>query len=127
MGELIRFVIVGVSAMLVHLFMVTIVLVPLGMAPLAANVIAFLVAFQVSYQGHMRLTFRQSGATHRTALPRFFAVSCISFAVNEAMYFVLLHYTPLDYRSALLIVLATVAVLTFVLGKIWAFAGPAKA
>lgn len=59
---------------------------------------------------------------HRQALPRFFGVSCLSFCVNEAMYFALLRYAPLDYRVSLAIVLFAVAALTFLLGKLWAFA-----
>ena len=121
--QLFWFGVVGVSAMLLHFVVVALVLVPLGLPPLAANVIGFLTAFQLSYQGHRRLTFQAARIPHRQALPRFFGVSCLSFAVNEAMYFLLLHYTALDYRVALFIVLLTVAILTFVLSKLWAFAG----
>lgn len=125
--ELFWFGVVGLSALAAHYLLVSYLLVPFGLAPLVANVIAFLLAFQVSYWGHRRLTFRATGVAHRQALPRFFAVACLSFAVNEAMYFALLHYTPLDYRSALLIVLFAVAALTFLLGKLWAFAEGAAA
>ena len=121
--ELFWFGVVGVSAMLVHYLTVTLWLVPAGLAPLAANLIGFLVAFQVSYHGHRHQTFQAHAVPHRQALPRFFAVSCLSFAVNEAMYAALLSFTSLDYRLALLIVLVVVAALTFVLGKLWAFSG----
>ncbi len=118
--QLFWFGVVGVSAMAVHFAAVAGLLVPLGQSPLVANVGGFLIAFQVSYWGHRRLTF-QADVAHRQAMPRFFAIACLSFAVNEAMYFVLLRYTPLDYRVALLIVLVLVAALTFVLSKLWAF------
>jgi putative flippase GtrA len=121
--ELFWFAVVGVSALLVHYGLVTLLLVPLGLAPLLANVIGFLLAFQVSYWGHRRLTFRAGNVAHSQALPRFFAVAALSFCVNETLYFLLLNYTQLNYRSALLIVLFTVALLTFVLGKLWAFSG----
>jgi putative flippase GtrA len=124
--ELFWFGVVGVSALLVHFLLVSVVLVPAHLAPpLVANIIGFLLAFQVSYWGHRRLTFQAGHIAHRQALPRFFAVSCLSFCVNEALYFILLHHTSLDYRAALLLVLFTVAVLTFVLGKLWAFSGAA--
>ncbi|WP_159879028.1 GtrA family protein [Aquitalea denitrificans] len=119
--ELLWFGIIGVSAMLVHFLLVAVILVPFGLPPLLANVVAFLLAFQVSYWGHRHKTFDAAHVPHRQALPRFFMVSCLSFALNEAMYFVLLHFTTLDYRLALLIVLASVAVFTFVLSKLWAF------
>lgn len=54
-------------------------------------------------------------------MPRFFAVSCLSFLANEALYFALLHYTALDYRIALIVVLIALAAVTFILSKTWAF------
>ncbi|OWY39731.1 polysaccharide biosynthesis protein GtrA [Xenophilus sp. AP218F] len=121
--QLFWFGVVGVSAMLLHFALVAWLLVPLGLPPLAANIVAFLCAFQLSYWGHRLQTFQARHIPHRQALPRFFGVSCLSFAVNEAMYFLLLRCTALDYRVALLIVLFSVAALTFVLSKLWAFAG----
>lgn len=125
--ELLWFGIVGVSAMLLHFLLVAVILVPFGLPPLLANILAFLLAFQVSYWGHRHKTFEAVHVPHRQALPRFFMVACLSFALNEAMYFVLLRFTPLDYRLSLLIVLATVAVFTFVFSKLWAFAGKEQA
>ncbi|GGY03297.1 GtrA family protein [Paludibacterium paludis] len=121
--ELFWFGVVGVTAMAVHYLLVTRLFVPAGLTPLLANVAGFLLAFVVSYHGHRHQTFRARHVPHRRALPRFFAVACASFAVNEAMYAALLAHTALDYRAALLIVLVTVAALTFLLGKLWAFAG----
>ncbi|AOZ51859.1 GtrA family protein [Chromobacterium vaccinii] len=120
--QLFWFGVVGVSAMLLHFALVTLVLVPLGVPPLVANALGFLGAFQLSYWGHRRFTFAAGHVPHRQALPRFFGVSCLSFCVNEAMYFALLRLTPLDYRVSLAVVLFAVAALTFLLGKLWAFA-----
>jgi hypothetical protein len=39
------------------------------------------------------------------------------------MYALLLHFTELDYRVALAVVLVAVAALTFVSARQWAFAG----
>ncbi|BEV73696.1 MULTISPECIES: GtrA family protein [unclassified Paludibacterium] len=119
--QLFWFGVVGISALIVHFVVVTVFLTPLGLAPLLANIVGFLVAFQVSYWGHRQLTFGQVSVPHHQALPRFFGIACLSFAVNESLYALLLRYTPLDYRVALLIVLFTVAALTFVLSKLWAF------
>lgn len=119
-GQLLRFGVVGVGAMLVH-WLVVAALVPLGLVPLLANVVAFAVAFQVSYWGHRHWTFGAHGVGHRQTLPRFAMVACSSFVANEFMYFLLLRYTSLDYRTALTIVLATVAIATFLLSRQWAF------
>lgn len=104
--------------MVVH-WLVVRLLVPAGFAPLLANVIGFGTAFNVSYFGHRNWTFA-SDAAHSTTFWRFFLVALSSFALNEAMYFVLLRW-GMDYQIALAIVLVTVAVLTFVLSKTWAF------
>lgn len=118
--ELFWFGLIGISALLVHFLLVTL-LVPMGLQPLLANVVAYLLAFQVSYWGHRQKTFAAGHVCHWQTLPRFFAVASLSFLLNEALYFLLLHYTPLDYRVALLLVLAAVAVVTFVLSRAWAF------
>ena len=113
--------------MLVHLGSVALVLVPLGSPPLVANVFAFLLAFQVSYLGHHRFTFSAAEAPVARSRRRFFLVALGSFLVNEAMYALLLRYTELDYRMALVLVLVTVAALTFVSARQWAFAGEEQA
>ncbi len=115
-----RFGVVGISALAVH-WVVVALLVPTGLAPLVANVLAFLVAFQVSYAGHRRWTFDAAHLSRRQTLPRFFLVALASFAANELMYAVLLRYTPLDYRLALLLVLGLVAGMTFLFSRQWAF------
>ncbi len=120
--EALSFIFVGISALLTH-WLVVVLLVPLaGLHPLLANVIAFLVAFNVSYFGHRHLTFKASERSHRQTLPRFATVAASSFLLNEAMYWLLLTFTPLSYDIAMLLVLGSVAVLTYILGKFWAFA-----
>lgn len=120
--EALCFIAVGVSALITH-WLVVVLLVPLlGLHPLLANVVAFLVAFNVSYFGHRHLTFQASERTHRQTLPRFATVAASSFLLNEALYWALLSYTSLRYDIAMLLVLGSVAVLTYVLGKFWAFA-----
>jgi putative flippase GtrA len=119
--QLAAFGIVGVAAFAVHLAVVSL-LVPQGLAPLAANVVAFATAFVVSFVGHARWSFPASGRAAAPALVRFAAVAIGAFALNEAAYAALLACTPLDYRVALVIVLAGVAGFTFVTGRHWAFA-----
>ncbi len=70
--ELIWFGIVGVTAMLVHLGSVSLLLVPMGLPPLIANVLGFLLAFQVSHAGHHKLTFGAAGAPVARSRLRFF-------------------------------------------------------
>lgn len=92
-----------------------------GLPPLLANVVAFHVAFAVSYLGHRRLTFADQPSRTRDSLPRFLTVAYGSFALNEALYAVLLTHTRLDRLAALAIVLVAVAVVTYVSSRFWAF------
>lgn len=124
--QLARFGVVGIAAMAVHWLMVA-VLVPLGALPLIANVVAFAVAFNVSYIGHRNWTFATDTTVdvavgdRGTPFKRFFGVALLSFVLNEILYYLLLRYTALDYRVALFIVLIAVAALTFILSRYWAF------
>ena len=120
--ELFWFGVVGVTAMLVHLGSVSLLLVPLGLPPLVANVLGFLLAFQISHAGHRRLTFVAADAPVAQSRQRFFLVALSSFAINELLYAALLYFTDLDYRVALTIVLLAVAALTFFSARNWAFA-----
>lgn len=118
-GPIVAFGLVGAAAALVH-FLVVSLLVPLGVHPLVANVGAFPVAFGVSFFGHRRWSFPARHA-RPSALPRFFAVAVSSFVANEFLYALLLWFTPLGYREALVIVLILVASATFAASKYWAF------
>lgn len=118
LAGIIRFGCVGGFAMLVH-FLVVALLVPFGIAPLAANVAAFIVAFQVSFIGHRQWTFGAKKSVGQ--YPRMLAVSLTGFAINEALYAVLLKSGLLDYRAALVIVLITVAAGTYIGTRFWVF------
>ena len=120
-GQLAAFGIVGAIAALVHLVVVSLI-VPLGIHPLIANVVAFSVAFGVSFAGHSRWTFPSQGRERPRALHRFLTVAASSFVLNELLYAVLLQFTRLGYREALAIVLIVVAGSTFVASRYWAFA-----
>lgn len=113
---------VGGCAAATHLLVVAALVQGLQWQPLLANVLAFLVAFCVSYSGHALLTFAQHHTPHLQAIPRFFAVSCASFAVNELLYTVALQVLHLHYFWSLVAVLLIVSVMTFVAAKFWAFA-----
>lgn len=94
-----------------------------GLQPAAANVPAWLMAFVVSFVGHHRWTFGDRGAAMGQAAPRFFLVSATGFAINEGAYVALLHWSSLRYDLVLAGVLVTVAVLTYLASRHWAFLG----
>ena len=63
--------------------------------------------------------------SHAAARTRFFAVALSGFALNQAAYAEALHlFGPAYYLPALAVVLIGVAISTFLLSKLWAFAQP---
>lgn len=122
--QAVQFVGVGGAAAATHLAVVFLLVQGLAMAPLAANVLAFLVAFVVSYNGHALFTFASGAARGWSVVAKYFAVACLSFGVNEVLYWIALHWLHWHYFWSLLGVLVLVAVGTFVLSKFWAFRAP---
>lgn len=118
--ELSKFGIIGCSAAVVN-FIAVILLVKAGLlSPLAANIIAFLIAFQVSFFGHKLWTFRHQGK-HAATMTKFFIVAVLSFFLNEALFAGFLKYAHLYYPLALFITLMLVPPITFAFSKAWAF------
>ncbi|HMW17414.1 MAG TPA: GtrA family protein [Accumulibacter sp.] len=115
------FILVGCAAALTHWLTAIGCVAVWRISPLWANVIGWLVAFVVSFAGHYRLTFRESTTPLALACRRFFIVSSIGFAINELSYAYLLHATAIAYDTLLAIILLTIAALTFVLSRWWAF------
>src|SRR5690606_11151075 len=93
----------------------------LGLPPLAANAIGWLVAFVVSFTGHYRLTFRHLASRWTVAARRFFLISACGFLLNEAAYAWLLHITRVRYDAPLALILLGLAALTFLASRLWAF------
>ena len=116
------FVLVGASAALVHWLVVVLLVSGASWQPLTANVIGWLVAFNVSYTGHYFLTFRALQTGLKASLPRFFVLSAMGFLINETAYAILLSKTSMPYEALLGMILIGVAVLTFVFSRLWAFA-----
>lgn len=119
--ELGKFTAVGTTATVLNLVTVT-ALVPIGVPPLAANVLGFLLSFIWSFFGHSRWTFPAEGRDAPTAVRRFAVVSVVSFTLTELLYAGVLEWTTVDYRLSLYLVILTVAGAKLLASKHWAFA-----
>ena len=118
--QIFRFGIVGLTAAAIHFSVVIMLVQTYFMAPLVANVLGFIVSFQLSYWGHRMWTFNDTAALHRVALPKLLFVQILNFTANEGLFyfFLMLH---LPYQIALLIVLTTLPIFTFFVSKWWVF------
>lgn len=118
-AQLMRFGLVGLAATAVHLGMAWLALWQWPDAsPFLVNLVAFLVAFQVSFWGHSRFTFRQSGSPWR-----FFAVTLGGFGINNGLLWVFL---TLGITSAFLSICLSVLLVplfVFVASRMWVFSG----
>ncbi len=120
-----RFGIVGLTAAAVHYWVVIALVELLYIVPLQANFGGFFVAFWVSYFGHRHWTFSDAVATHtegtHSSFLRFLLVALLGFCMNEFLFYLLLRYAGWPYYFALAVVVFTVAVMTYVLSRLWAF------
>jgi putative flippase GtrA len=96
--------------------------VPIGTAPLGANLIGFLLSFAWCFFGHARWTFPAQERDVRVALRRFAVISLLSFSLTQAAYAAVLSSTSVDYRLSLFLVIQTLAIGKLVASKYWAFA-----
>ena len=121
--EMLRFGVTGSLSTVVHFCSVLFLVSFIRFMPLSANIIAFLIAFIVSYVGHSKFTFRNTAGRSgiNPALPKFFITATFSFFLNESMYYYLVKAQHLNYLIALAIVLASVSIVTFSICKLWAF------
>jgi len=94
----------------------------LSIPPLVGNVVAFCVAFIVSYLGQTLWTFSDRNHDHAGggSVGRFLSVQVFSLVLNQGLFFLLIEYTALYYLVASVIVLITVAFATYVLSNSWA-------
>ena len=89
--------------------------------PELANASGFAAAFCVSFGGHRRLSFRDARTTVRQSLRRFGVTALAGFAVNEAVFVVLLRVAGWPALAALGAALVVAAGQTFLLSRFWAF------
>jgi len=118
--ELVFFSSIGIAAALTHVFIVLYLVDYFQLQPLGANIVAFFIAFNISYLGHKHLTFAHTKNNKQLSLPHFFLVASSAGVLNESCYFLLLTYTNINYLLALVIVLGFVAGYSFLLSRFWA-------
>lgn len=120
LGAMARFALVGGGATGLHLA-VAMAAMALGVAPLAANALAFATAFAASFGGHHRFSFAGHGVAARAALGRFVIVALIGFAVNQTALALMLGAGVRRAGAAVVAATALAAASSFVLARFWAF------
>ena len=119
-GRIWRFGIVGVLATLVHLIIVWNLIHFDFASPLLANLIAFLIAFSVSFVGHYRWSFGSSSPKVQ-ALFRFASIAAIGFLINSCLLSVLIWREMLLAEWAAVVSTFVVPPCTYLLSRFWGF------
>ena len=119
------FVIFGVAASATHVAVALSAARWLGMAPLTANTLAFVVALGVSYLGNAIVTFRVEPWRLRAFL-KFCVLAVAGFILNQAVVYALTVRLGWPFWASLMVVVALVPPATFLLAKLWALAPDAR-
>lgn len=111
-----RFIIVGGVATATHLLVAALLFTFYSApSPYAVNVIAFMMAFIVSFYGHRHITFQTRGS-----MSRFFIVAIAGFVTNNVILTGCL-WLGFDGLVAVVIATACMPVLTYLASSLWAF------
>jgi putative flippase GtrA len=119
-SQMIRFGIIGVLAALTH-YAIAVILTHEVVAAAWSNLIAFIIAFWVSYFGHRYFSFNASNVSHQQTLPRFIFVALLGFMLNQTLLLFMLHFTTVAIAVGLPFILILTAIFTFILSRQFAF------
>ena len=124
--QLIKFIVMGSLAALVHLAVLYVAVTFLDIAPAWANALAFIVAFVVSFIGHLNVTFKENHlaqtASVSSRLLKWFMSAVTGFMLNQGLFVLGLEWLGESYYLLIwFIVTGIVTALSFLLGKLWAF------
>ena len=120
LGQLMRFGVIGVLAAVTH-YCIAIYLTDHQVAAGWANLVAFIIAFWVSYFGHRYFSFDAGDVSHQQTLPRFILVAVFGFILNESLLLLMLHFTKISIALGLPFIIVITAIFTFILSRQFAF------
>ena len=115
-----RFGLVGLGATATHILIVWLLLARTSLPPVAANTLAFLSAFGISFVGNYLWTFHAPGNPGR-AIRRFFLIALGAFMINTLLLVFLVRggwFTP---AMSAVISAAFVPLISFMLSRFWGF------
>ena len=118
--QIARFGTVGVIATGVHGLALYILVENALLNPLVANSFAFLLAVIVSYVGHYRWTYN-ANSKHIHTFAKFFILASSGFVMNALIMEVTANIIGLHYLIGFTIIVLTVPVATYVIGRHWVF------
>ncbi|MCI0723590.1 MAG: GtrA family protein [Acidobacteria bacterium] len=124
--ESLRFGLVGGLATATHVTIFMCLIAVKDTYPMLANLIAWIMAFVVSFLGHYNWTFREAsverGRSALQSMPRFLMVSLLGLALNSLVVALVIDVARWPYGAAAALMATLVPLVTFGASKLWAFA-----
>ena len=118
--QMVRFFGVGVLATLTHILLFVAMMELFVISAVVATFLAFSGAFILSYLLNHSWTFQAQGR-HHFHLPRFAVVGICGLVLNMAIMYLLVDFLNYAYPIALVVVVLTVPLLSYLMNKNWAF------
>lgn len=118
--DIIRFIIIGGLATIVHYISALIAHHILGLSPLWANFIAFCTAFNVTYIGNYFWVF-EADTDHRSSLPKSLTVSLTGLLISQTIVWTLTEKLSAPFHLTLIAAVTLVPLVTFTLNRFWVF------
>jgi putative flippase GtrA len=115
-----RFALIGGIATFIHMVFVSIFIYKTSLPILTVNLIAFLLAFGISFSGNYYWTFRKTCRPDR-AIRRFFLIATSAFFANSILLSVLLNAGLLSPISSALTAALIIPSFTYLASRLWAF------
>lgn len=110
---------VGTTAAVLHLLAFG--MLKAHLLPELANLLAYLLAFGVSFAGHRWISFQGAQTTFIESLKRFAITSVAGFSSNQLLFVIFYRGFDVNDWLALMLALGLAAVQTFLLSRWWAF------
>ncbi|ENV04086.1 MULTISPECIES: GtrA family protein [Acinetobacter] len=118
--QLARFTTTGAAAALTH-YSIVMLLFKRNIALQYANLVAFLLAYWVSYFGHRIFTFKAQHISHRQTLPKFTLVAGLGFLFNESFLLLSNLYFSTPISTLVCVAIVLTSIVTFLLNRFFAF------
>jgi putative flippase GtrA len=115
-----RFAIVGAGATLLNSGMFILLVELFRMRPLISNLLAFSMAFFVSYLGHSWWTFKSKQHSQKKLI-KFLIVSLFGLLINSGFVWLFMHVYKQSAFIAVLPMIFFTPIIIFVINKFWVF------
>jgi len=119
-GQFLVFSAVGVVGTTAHYFVLIMLHEFLGITPVIASAIGFIVGAFVNYLLNYHVTF-QSDASHGAAIPKFYVIATVGFLLNIAVMWLMLQHFKMHYIGSQLVATGLVLAWGFAGNSVWTF------